>query len=454
MKLDLLLENAMLVEPGIGVSHGGIGIKDGRIAALLAPGAAPPATETIDCEGRWLMPGFIDPHVHFGFGSPETDFLTESRSAALGGVTTVLSFHRSKDIRESFDAVCARAGEQSCIDFGFHFGLTSQLHVDTLEEASRRFGVASYKLYMMYKGQAGLSQGFTEIDDALLFAALRQVAKIPGGVLGVHCENVEVIPLLRDELRRAGRDDLAAWDEQSPDFLEAENVHRVCYFARKTHCPVNIVHLSSREALDEVRRHRRHADAPPLHVETCPQYLFLNRDSAAGTLAKVNPPVRPQSDVDAMWEGVLDGSVNTVGSDHVPRKRATKQKDIWSASNGFPGTGTILPILIHEGYHRRGVPIERIAEIGSSAAARTYNLPTKGRLSPGSDADLIVVDPDLERVVDAAALESFADYSPYEGMRLKGWPVLTLVRGQKVAVDGKLTETARAQPRGRYIRRL
>ncbi|MBK1842076.1 amidohydrolase family protein [Azospirillum sp. YIM B02556] len=453
MILDLLLTNALLVEPGVGVTPGALGVKDGRIAALLAPGTTLPATETIDCQGRWVIPGLIDPHVHFGFGSPETDFLTESRSAALGGVTTILSFHRQKDFREGFGAVMARATEQSCIDFGFHFGLTSQLHVDTLADVSSRFGVASYKLYLMYKGQAGLAQGFTEIDDALMYAALRETAAIPGGVLGIHCENVEVIPLLRDPLRRAGRNDLAAWDEQSPDFLEAENVHRACYFAARTGCPINIVHLSSREALDEVRRHRASRSAAPIYVETCPQYLFLTRESPAGTFAKVNPPVRSQSDVDALWEGVLDGTVTTIGSDHVPRKRTTKMKDIWDASNGFPGTATILPIMIHEGYHRRGVPIERIAQVTSTASARLYNLPTKGRLSVGCDADLAIVDPDLERTVDAADLESFADYSPYEGMTLKGWPVMTFSRGRKIVIDGQITDEARNQPGGRYIRR-
>jgi dihydropyrimidinase len=453
MKLDLLLANGDIVLPDLGVMRGSVGIKDGRIAALLEPGMDLPAAEVIDCADRWIMPGVIDPHVHFGFGSPETDFLTESRSAALGGVTSVLSFHRSADIRQSLDAVRDRAASQSCIDFGFHFGITSDLHVETLVECSQRFGVSSYKIYLMYKGQAGLAKGFTDIDDGLLFAAMQATKQVKGGVLGVHCENVEVIPVLRDPLRRAGRDNLKAWDEQSPDFLEAENVHRVCYFASKVGCPVNIVHLSSREALDEVRRHRQRKGAP-IYVETCPHYLFLTRDTAAGVLAKVNPPVRSAADVDAMWEGVLDGTVTTIGSDHVPRKRATKSKDIWSATNGFPGTATILPIMIHEGYHRRGVPIERIAAVVSANAARMYNMPSKGTIALGRNADLVVVDPNLERVVDPSRLESFADYSPYEGMRLKGWPVLTLVRGEKIAQDGTITPTAMQRPQGRFIARL
>ncbi|SAI14281.1 hydantoinase [Bordetella ansorpii] len=453
MSLDLVLTNAQLMLPGQGLTLGTLGVKNGRIAIIAAHGAdLGAAAQTIDCGGLWVLPGVIDPHVHFGFGSPETDFETEARTAALGGTTSVLSFHRSKDIRESCDAARDRGERQSCIDFGFHFGITSQLHVETLEEISSQFGVNSYKLYMMYKGAAGLSKGFTDIDDGLLFEALRATARIPGAILGVHCENVEVIPVLRDPLRAAGRDDLKAWNEQSPDFLEAENVHRVCYFASKTHTPVNIVHLSSREALDEVRRHRRRG-TDPIYVETCPHYLFLNDESPAGPYAKVNPPVRGQDDVEAMWEGVLDGSITTVGSDHVPRKRETKDKDIWAASNGFPGTGMILPILLHEGYHRRGVPLERLVEIASATSARIYNMPSKGGIVVGRDADLLIVDPDLERTVNPAELESHADYSPYEGMTLKGWPVRTLVRGRTVMQDGRITDDARAHPGGRFLRR-
>ena len=449
---DTVLHGGTLVYPDEGAAPGSIGIKDGRIAVIAAPQEELRGERVIDCKGKFVMPGLIDPHVHFGFGSPETDFMTETRSAALGGVSTVISFFRTADLRSGFEAERSKAARLSLIDFGFHFGVTSDLHVQTMPECLERFGVSSWKLYLMYKGAAGLAKGFAEIDDALLFHALEQVGKLPGTVLSVHCENTEVIPLLRDRLREAGRDDLAAWDEQSPDFLEAENVHRVCYFARKTACPVNIVHLSSKEALDEVRRHRGYP-GPRIYVESCPQYLHFTKHAKAGALAKVNPAPRSDADVEALWDGVRDGSIDTIGTDHVPRKRTTKEGGIWKASAGFPGVATMLPVLMHEGYHRRGIAIERIAAVTSANAARLYNLRAKGRLAPGFDADLVVVDADLQRTVDPVQLRSFADYSPYEGERFTGWPVLTMLRGRVIAQDGKITVPDDEQAYGRYVPR-
>lgn len=437
-KFDLLLSNGLIVFPGSGVAAGSIGIVDGRIAAILRSGEAAESREVLDCRGRWIMPGAIDPHTHFGFGDPEEDFRTETRAAAVGGTTTAISFFRTKNLIGGFAAELDRSKTRAFVDYSYHFGLTEHAHVSMLKKAVEQYGISSYKLYLMYKGAFGLSKGFTEIDDGLMFAAMEEVASIPGAVLSIHCENTEVIPYLRQRVVDDGVGGLAGWDAQSPDFLEAENVHRACYFGRITRCPINIVHLSSAEALGEVRRHLAVAGGPPIHVETCPHYLRLTRDAECGELGKINPPLRTARDQDALWQGIVDGIVDTVGSDHVARKRVTKEGGIWKASAGFPGTGTILPVLIDEGYHRRGVAIETIAAVTSSNVARLYNLHNKGEIRVGFDADLAVVDPHLCKRVDASWLESYSDYSPYEGMDLTGWPIATVLRGKIVMQDGRL----------------
>jgi dihydroorotase (multifunctional complex type) len=453
MTFDTVLTGGEIVFPDEGVRSGSIGIRDGKIAALLRPGEQASAREVIDCRGKWVMPGLIDPHTHIGFGSNETDFRTESRSAAIGGVTGLMTFHRSNDLRQSTGPWRDRGESQSLIDFGFHFGVTSRLHVDTLPEVAQSFGVTSIKVYLMYKGASGAAKGFTEIDDALLYRALQQGARIKGGVVGVHCENVEVIPVFREPLKAAGRDDLPAWDEQSPGFLETENVFRVVYFGEKAECPVNIVHMSSAESLEVVRRARRPGRAP-IHVETCSHYLALTRDAPIGNLGKVNPPLRSQADCDALWEGIRQGDISTVGSDHVPRKRETKGPDIWKASAGFPGIGPLLPILLDEGVRKRGIPVERIAAVTSANVAALYSLPGKGRIAPGFDADLVIVDPDRTITIDPATQESFSDYSPYEGMAFTGAPVQTILRGRTIARDGIVDPAAGAAPRGRYLARF
>ncbi|MTW17644.1 amidohydrolase family protein [Rhodoplanes serenus] len=450
--LDLVLAGGELVLPDTGVVRGSVGIKDGRIAAIAEAGETLTAAETIDCRDKWVMPGLIDPHTHIGFGAKELDFETEARSAAIGGVTSLLTFHRSPDLRQSTPEWIAEGETRSCIDFGLHFGLTSKLHIDTLVETAQRFGVTSFKVYLMYKGAAGAAKGFTEIDDGLLYRTLLQARQVRGGVVGVHCENVEVIPVFRGPLKEAGRDDLAAWDEQSPDFLEAENVSRVIYFGAKAECPVNIVHLSSAEGLEIVRRHRLfHRN--PVTIETCAHYLCMTRDDPAGIVAKVNPPLRRKADCDALWEGVRDGAVFTVGSDHVPRKRATKGPDLWGASAGFPGLATLLPLLIEDGHYGRGIPLERIAAVTSLNVAKLYGLRGKGAIAVGNDADLVVVDPHTIRMVDHAELASHSDYTPVQGRMLRGWPVHTLSRGRRLLADGRLTEAALTAPAGRYLRR-
>jgi dihydropyrimidinase len=190
-------------------------------------------------------------------------------------------------------------------------------------------------------------------------------------------------------------------------------------------------------ALDEVRKWRTRYDK--VFVETCPHYLTHTEDSDLGGMGKANPPFRSADDVAAMWEGLRDGSIDVVGSDHCPRKRATKEKPLWLASQGFPGIATILPVLLHEGYHKGRLSLRRIAEVLTRAPAKIFNVsPAKGSLDIGADADITLVDINLARAVNPAELGSYSDYSLYEGQTLKGWPVQTIVRGNTVMAHGKI----------------
>ncbi|WP_158970214.1 dihydroorotase [Chachezhania sediminis] len=437
MTFDLVLKNGEIVFPGVGVKRGSIGITGGKIAAILDPSEAAEGARVIDCTDRWIMPGAIDPHTHVGFGAKEEDWTTESRTAALGGVTGLMTFWRSDDLAASTPGWQADGEARSVIDFGFHFGVTARRHAEDFPALAKRFGVTSLKVYLMYKGATGRAKGFDEVDDALLFAALKAGAQVKGGVVGVHCENTEVIPVFRDPVKAASRMDLGAWDDQSPGFLETENVFRVAFFGEKAGCPVNIVHMSAGESLDLVER-MRGPDRPAINVETCIHYLCLTRESPLGDIGKVNPPLRSQADADRLWEGVRTGSVSTIGSDHVARKLATKGPDIWSASAGFPGIAQILPALVSEGFHKRGIAIETLAAATSANVAKLYNLPNKGQIAPGFDADLAVIDPDGKTAVTHADYPSHSDYSPYEGMTFRGSVTHTVLRGRVIAEAGAL----------------
>jgi dihydropyrimidinase len=200
--------------------------------------------------------------------------------------------------------------------------------------------------------------------------------------------------------------------------------------------PLYIVHLSAARGLSEIH-HARNAFSTHIYVETCPHYLTHTVESSVGSLGKVNPPLRSSADRDALWEGLRDGTIDTVGSDHVGRPRSAKEADIWKASAGMPGMASILSVLLSEGVHKRGLTLEQVVRLTSANAARIFGLyPKKGTISPGSDADVVLVDLGEERAVDADTWKGGSGYTLYEGWTLRGWPVMTMSRGEIVAGRG------------------
>ena len=449
MRLDCLVRGGNVVDPRAGARPMDIGIVDGRIAALLAPGAQAEAREVIDATGQLVFPGLIDAHVHFGFGEPITEYTTETVYAAQGGFSTVLGFFLNNEPYGGvFERELAHAKPRALVDFAFHFSTASELHLQELDRYVRDYGVTSFKYFMNFKGEEGRYLGLDGTDDGYLYALLEKAASLGEVTVVLHTENIEVVNRFRRGAQSRPMATLKDWAATKPPFTEAESTVRALYFAEHLGAKIYIPHLSTRMALDEVRRWRDRYDK--VYVETCPHYLTHDEDSGLAGIGKANPPFRSKDDVAAMWEGLADGSIDVVASDHVPRKRATKDKPLWQASQGFPGTATILPVLMDQGYHKGRLSLARIAQLLCEGPASIFGLPQKGRIAPGADADLTLVSPDFVREVRAAELGSYSDYSLYDGWTLRGWPRRTIVRGTTVMRDGEIVApggTGRFLPR-------
>ena len=310
-----------------------------------------------------------------------------------------------------------------------------------------RFGVTSFKMFTAYKHDMPPSANLQGVDDGMLLDCLERIARLGGRAL-VHCENQEINDR-RLATRPPDADGLVAWAGTRPPEGEAEAMLRVGYLASLVGCPTYLVHCSSRLALnivtDLTRQH------PDLAVETIIHYLTHTMHSEVGLLAKVAPPLRDAEDVEALWDGIAAGTIQTVGSDHVPYTRAAKGgANIWETRLGLPGTALILPVLLSEGVGTDRISVAQLVKLTAENPARLFGLERKGRIATGMDADLVVVDRDLERVVDASGLYGASDWSLYDGMTLRGWPVTTISRGRVVASDGR---PVGPPGDGRFIRR-
>lgn len=417
-----------------------VGISGGRIAAIGAAGSLRDATETRDVSGLHLFPGAIDPHVHIGFGGGMEEYSTDTRAAALGGVTSF--FHILIDSGSYVPLVeehIREAKERSVLDFGFHATLMTSEHLQEMERL-RSAGVRSYKYFMSFRGSEGAYLGVEGTDDGAMLDVFNAVAEM-GGVLMVHPENIEVVWRLRERLQNSGRDDLRAWNDSRPPFVEAEAIGRAAHFAAFTGAQVYFVHMSGEQAIDAAVQSRLRFPGTQLFVETCPHFLTHTFDSEVGNIGKVNPPLRSTNDIESLWTAIADGSVDTVASDHSGRRRKAKERSIWEANAGFPGLPLTLPVLLSEGYHRRGLSLSRIAEVTSKRVAEIYGIDDrKGDIAIGMDADLAIVDLDWAREVDAAWLRTYSDYSLLDGWTIMGWPRLTLRHGELVQKDGHVVD--------------
>ena len=447
-KLDLIVRNGMLVIPGIGRLRADVGIADGKIV-VISEDLTLSAADAYDAIDRIVLPGIFDPHIHIGNErSFESEAETETRAAILGGVTTVGIFLRSLEDSyfQHLPAFRHAMNDRSHVDSVFHPQIFTEKQIEEIPGYAEQFGIRSFKFYM-----SGIPGIVKSVSDDVLLHGFRTVASLgQDAVACVHCETGALIDRARNELKlRKPEGNLADWEQAHPAVAEALAIQTALYLAKIAGAHLYVVHLSSRHGLEVVRSARR--AGMRFTVETTTPYLGINSSDPNGFLAKMVPPVRTPEHQTALWDGLREGSINTVGTDNTSRALATKKPEagLHGSRPGLPALGTHLPALLHYG-RMRGVPLEILIERATRSPARVYGIyPQKGTIAVGSDADLVIVDLEQERVVHAKDLQGMSDFSPFEGKRLRGWPVATIKGGKIVARDGKIT----AKPSGQYLAR-
>lgn len=459
IRFDMLLTCGDVLLPGNGPTAADIAIRDGKIAAIVAPGATVDAAERIAIKGLTVFPGIIDAHLHLGHGKDISrprvagDAAQETAAAAVGGITTFIPYLMATEPFETiFGEVCSVTEAGARIDFGYHCIISTEAQLSGVPGYVRDLGAPTFKIFMNNRGGEGKRLGLPDIDDGFLLR-LCEAAAACGGIVCPHPENIEASWVLRDRLMKSdpqGKGGLAAWNASRPPFVEADAVQRVAMLAEVAGSGVYIVHTTSAAALEAALAARRRGTR--ISIETCPHYLTHDIDWPGGDKAKINPPLRTSADREALWRGIFDGDIDTVATDHVHRDISGKAGGIWSASPGCPGLETLLPVMLSEGHFERGLPLRRIAELLAENPAREMGLAhLKGRIAIGLDADLTVVDLGARWTLGREDIVSSAGYSIYEGRSFRGRAVHTIVRGRMVMRDRRLDEAAVGT--GRYVRR-
>lgn len=443
MLSDLYLKNGRIVTED-GIIPGGLIVQAGKIAALAPNGKDVDARQVIDLEGKTVLPGLVDGHVHFNEpGRTEWEgYLTGSMAAAAGGVTSVMEMPLNATpptINVDLLREKRRIAEtQSVVDYASWGGLVNNNLADL--DAMNEERVIGFKAFASNSGV-----DFERIDDDLIFAGLQKMHQF-GSVMGLHAENEYVTTYLGKKIRASGRIDRAGWLESRPPESELEAIRRACYWAKVTGGNLHIVHVSIAEGVREVAKWK--AEGAHVTVETCPHYLFFDREDfeRIGPATKCAPPLRPRENVEALWECVRTGLVDTIGSDHSPctwEDKARGMDNIWLAWGGITGIQTMLPALITEGVHKRSIDLPLLVKLLATNPAKLFGLyPTKGSIRPGSDADLVVVDLEQEWTLKAEQLFSRNKHSAYVDSTFKGQVTQTWVRGVQVYADGEI----KAQP--------
>ena len=474
---NMVIKGGNLVIPFVGVQKSDVGIKDEKIAAIDQDIPAANAETVIDASNKYVFPGAIDSHFHVGIYRPlMEDAQSESTSAASGGVTTILSYFRTGQdylnkigpYREILPELLELSDKSFLVDYGYHLACMTEDHIDEIEWLVKEGGVSTLKYYMFYKlltlaGATPEANNYLMIDNPVDFGYLYRFMKEVGRVnklykeygnisLSVHCENPEIIRATQAEVQANPSGVLMKdYSNARPPWQEELAINETAIMAKYTDCPVNLLHLSSQKAVEAgIDVTQRYPEIDFL-LEGTLHHLGLSNDMQLEQKAKVNPPIRSDADVNFLWDAVLKDTIKTVVSDHACATLEKKKGDLWTSLPGFGGTSLMFPVLVTDGYHKRGLPLHRIAEVSSANPARYHNLyPKKGTIMVGSDADFAIVDIDTEKEITLENLYTAQEFSPELGMKFKGWTDYTVLRGKVVFEKGQV----KVKPgNGQYIKR-
>ncbi len=457
MRFDTVIRNGTIVT-ATDTYASDIGIADGKIAAIAQALPAENAGKVIDAGGRMVMPGGIDVHTHldmpFGGTTSSDDFQTGTIAAAFGGTTTLIDFaiqYKGQTLRQAFEGWMKKAEGKAAIDYAFHCIITD-LGDAQMEEMGQlvREGVSSFKLFMAYPGVFML-------DDATIFRAMSQAAKY-GGLICMHAENGGAIDVIVRRALAEGKRAPKYHALTRPTTAEAEATARAIALAEMAGAPVYIVHLSCNDALEKVREARDRG--LPAYAETCPQYLFLSIENFdvpgfEGAKYVFTPPLREKWHQEKLWQGLAKDTLQVVSTDHCPfcykEQKELGKDDFTKIPNGGPGIEHRLSLIYTGGVHGKRFSPNRFVQLVSTAPAKLFGLyPRKGTIAVGSDADLVLFDPNEEHVISAKTHHMRVDYSMFEGIRVKGVPKTVLSQGRPVIENGKFVGRPGA---GRFLRR-
>jgi dihydropyrimidinase len=438
--------------------RGDVLIEDERIAAIARSFAEVSADRTIDASGKYVIPGGIDVHTHldmpFGGTTSADDFESGTVAAAHGGTTSVVDFaiqYRGQTLTHALDTWRKKAEGKAAIDYGFHMIVTELTDaVEAEMDALVREGVTSFKLFMAYPGVFML-------DDGSIFRALLRTRE-NGGTICMHAENGGVIDVLVKKALAEGKTAPKYHALTRPARAEAEATHRAIALAEMAGVPIYIVHLSAAEALEMVTQARDRG--LPAYAETCPQYLFLSYDNYEepgfdGAKYVMSPPLRGKETHDRLWRGLASNDLQAVSTDHCPfcmkEQKELGRDDFSKIPNGAPGIETRMSLVFDGGVRTGKIGLNRFVELTSTSPAKIFGLfPRKGTVAPGSDADLVVFDPNRKVTLSAKTLHMKVDYNPYEGREVTGAADTVLSRGRVIVDKGKFVGRAGA---GTFLKR-